>query len=338
MIRPLLFTLLTLLTVVAGACAASPSGHQYARNPAGQALLQHLDSIGVDVDRARALLADAVYQPKIVEAMRSPAEFTLTWKEYRPIFLGKKRIQGGVDFIREHQSIFNAVEQTYGVPPHVIAAIIGVETRYGDVIGDDRVLDALATLAFDYPPRSAFFTEELGHFIQLCVEENLNCRHEVGSYAGAMGWPQFIPSSYRAYAVDFNHNGSRDLWNEPGDIIASVANYLNENGWRTGERVALPASIADTDNLTDMRRSHTDAHYKWADLKRAGVQLGHPPAPSTPVGILQYEGAHGTEYWVGLPNFFVITTYNHSSLYAMAVHQLSREIATLRASQTETRP
>lgn len=335
MTRPLLPVLL-LLTV--SVCAAAGGNHQYARSAAGQALLQHLDSIGVDVERARALLADAVYQPEIVEAMRTPAESTLTWQEYRPIFLGDKRIRAGAAFIRKYQSIFDRVEQTYGVPAPIIAAIIGVETYYGNIIGDDRVLDALATLAFDYPPRSAFFTEELGHFIQLCVEENLDCRHEVGSYAGAMGWPQFIASSYRAYAVDFNHNGSRDLWNEPGDIIASVANYLNENGWRSGERVALAAKVSHTDKLARIERSRTKTHYSWAELAALGVQVAQPPTAATPVGLLQFEGAGGTEYWVGLPNFFVITTYNHSPLYAMAVYQLGREIAQLRATQDGESP
>lgn len=323
MIRLLLPALL--LTLSFGAAASS--NHQYARSPAGQSLLQQLDGIGVDVERARALLAAAVYQPQIVEAMRSPAESTLTWKSYRPIFLGAKRIQAGADFIREHQSIFDRVREIYGVPAHVIAAIIGVETFYGGIVGDDRVLDALATLAFDYPPRSAFFTEELGHFIQLCVEENLDCRHEVGSYAGAMGWPQFIPSSYRAYAVDFNHNGSRDLWNEPGDIIASVANYLHENGWHSGKRVALAAKIANTNELAKIKRSDIKPHYRWRELAALGVRVGQPPTADTPVGLLQLAGAEGTEYWVGLPNFFVITTYNHSPLYAMAVHQLGRAIA-----------
>src|SRR5699024_1476283 len=219
--------------------------------------LQQLDEAGVDSARARALLADAVYQPQIVEAMRSPAEFTMTWKKYRRIFLGAKRVRAGAKFIREHQAIFDRVQQRYGVPAHIIAAILGVETRYGHVLGDNRVLDALATLAFDYPPRADFFASELRHFIRLCVEEQLDCRHETGSYAGAMGWPQFMPSSYRAYAVDFNHNGRRDLWNEPADIIASIANYLSENGWHAGKRVALAARTGPGTALDDIKRSTT---------------------------------------------------------------------------------
>lgn len=331
MTRLLLFIL---FATSAGGCIAANGNHHYAKSPAGQALLEHLEGIGVDVDRARALLADAVYQPEIVAAMRSPAESVLTWAEYRPIFLGRARIRGGAAFIAKYRPIFKAVEQEYGVPAHVIAAIIGVETRYGEIIGDHRVLDALATLAFDYPPRSDFFTQQLAHFIQLCVEENLDCREEVGSYAGAMGWPQFIPSSYRAYAVDFNHNGSRDLWDEPGDIIASVANYLDENGWHTGGRVALPATVTDEAAISNLQRSHTEAHYDWADLKQAGIRVANPPAASANAGLLEYQDANGTQYWVGLHNFFVITDYNHSPLYAMAVHQLSREIKALRNGTT----
>src|SRR5699024_9158047 len=266
------------------------------QDPAAQTLLQQLAGEGVDVDAARALLRAARYQPKIVAAMRSPAESTMTWARYGPIFLDDKRIQNGATFITRHADIFAAVENAYGVPEHVISAIIGVETRYGAVLGKHRVLDALATLAFDYPPRAKFFSSELGHFIQLCVEEQLDCRHESGSYAGAMGLPQFMPSSYRAYAVDFNNNGRRDLWNEPHDIIASVANYLRENGWRPGMRVALPATITDHGALAGLQRSTTKPHYSWADLHAAGIRVDHPPAPDTRVGLLEYDGKQGKEY------------------------------------------
>src|SRR5699024_10566895 len=266
-------------------------------------------------------------KPAIIDAMRRPAESTLTWKQYRPIFLDNKRIVRGAAFIERYQSIFDDVERQYGVPAHVIAAIIGVETRYGRITGKYRVLDALATLAFDYIPRAEFFTSELTHFVRLCLEENLDCRTERGSYAGAMGWPQFMPSSYRNYAVDFNDNGSRDLWNEPGDIIASVANYLARNGWRDGERVALPATVSDGAALAAVPRSRISAKTDWEALRAAGIHIDHAPSAATAAGLLEYAGAEGTEYWVGLPNFFVITTYNHSPLYAMAVHQLSQAIA-----------
>ena len=328
MTRYLLFALLVLTTSV---CSAAPDSHQYDQSTAGQALVEQLAKHGVDADAAQALLADAVYQPKIVAAMRSPAESTLNWKKYRRIFLDHKRIRNGAAFIAEHQSIFDAAEKRYGVPAPIIAAIIGVETRYGRVVGSHRVLDALATLAFDYPPRAQFFTKQLGRFIQLCLAEHLHCRDEKGSYAGAMGWPQFIPTSYEAYAVDFNNNGSRDLWNEPADIIGSVANYLSKNGWQRGDAVALRATVANRSILGQFKRSRTQTRYQWSDLAASGIRIARPPAADTAVGLVEFDGAEGAEYWVGLPNFFVITTYNRSPLYAMAVYQLSREIAALHA-------
>ncbi len=339
MIRFLLFFALCVVTLSVYAATDEPRGN-YAERPAGQAFLESLEQTeGVDMDQARALLADAEFQPDIVAAMRRPAEKTLTWKSYRPIFLGAERSRKGAEFIAEHAAIFDAVEREYGVPPHVIAAIIGVETRYGDVIGDDRVLDALATLAFDYPERSDYFTRELANFIQLCVEEDLACEREVGSYAGAMGWPQFMPSSYRAYAVDFNDNGKRDLWQEPADVIASVANYLAVHGWKADHPVTRRAWVAqDSQPLTGIERSTLDPHYDWNTLQQAGLRVDDPPAVDTRVGLLQLEGADGTEFWLGLPNFFVITTYNHSPLYAMAVYQLSQEIAAARAGQPKTSP
>lgn len=329
------FLLFALLALSAATCAATTGNHPYDQSAAGQALIRQLVQHGVDAEQAKSLLADAVYQPKIVAAMRSPAESTLTWKRYRRIFLDQKRIRGGAVFIAKHQKIFDAAEKTYGVPAPIIAAIIGVETRYGGVVGTYRVLDALATLAFDYPPRAKFFTKQLGRFIQLCLAEHLDCRNEVGSYAGAMGWPQFIPTSYQAYAVDFNHNGSRDLWNEPADIIGSVANYLHKNGWQRGGTIAMPATVTKSAALTNVKRSRTKTRYHWADLADAGIRISNPPATDTAVGLLEYKGARGTEYWVGLPNFFVITTYNRSPLYAMAVYQLSREIAALHGSQAQ---
>ncbi len=339
MIRLLSFFALCLAATNVYAVAGEQDTN-YAERPAGQAFLKSLaQTEGVDMDRARALLAEAEFQPEIVAAMRRPAEKTLTWKGYRPIFLDAERSRKGAEFIATHAPIFAAVEREYGVPPHIIAAIIGVETRYGEVIGDDRVLDALATLAFDYPERSDYFTRELANFIQLCVEEDLACEREVGSYAGAMGWPQFMPSSYRAYAVDFNDNGKRDLWQEPADVIASVANYLAVHGWKADRPVTLPAWIADGSKpLNGIERSTLDPHYDWQTLLQAGLRVEDPPAAGTRAGLLQFEGADGTEYWLGLPNFFVITTYNHSPLYAMAVYQLSQEIAARRAEQPKTSP
>ena len=189
------------------------------------------------------------------------------------------------------------------------------------------MLDALATLGFDYPERSAYFMRELEGFIQLCVEEELACDKEIGSYAGAMGLPQFMPSSYRAYAVDGNDNGKRDLWEEPADIIHSVANYLAENGWQRGAPIAQPATLARPDLIEDITPSTRHTKYRWGELARMGVSAEDSPTQDTQVGLLSFVGPHDQpEYWIAEHNFFVITTYNTSPLYAMAVYQLGRMI------------
>ncbi|ERJ17968.1 peptidoglycan lytic transglycosylase [Salinisphaera shabanensis T35B1] len=320
-------SLLALALTCVPMIATAATGN-YAERPEGKALLERLQKTdGVDIDAARALLEDAEYQPKIVATMRKPAERTLTWADYRPIFLQAERARKGAAYIEEHRALFDGAEVEYGVPANIIAAIIGVETKYGAFIGRDRVLDALATLGFDYPERADYFIKELENFVVLCVEEDLACDREIGSYAGAMGLPQFMPSSYRAYAVDGNDNGKRDLWEEPADIIYSVANYLAEHGWQRDARVALPAWIGDGENLDAIERSSRKPAYRWDALDRLGVRVDDPPPNDAQVGLLQFEGAHGTEYWLGLNNFFVITTYNHSPLYAMAVYQLGQEIA-----------
>lgn len=310
----------------------------YEERSEARALVERLAVKGVDRAWALRIIADAEYQDHIVEAMDRPAERVLAWYEYRRIFLKPTRIEGGADFIRKHEAVFEQVERAYGVPRALIAAIIGVETRYGGYIGKDRVLDALATLGFDYPSRSEFFTSELEHFLLLSREEGIDPLTAVGSYAGAMGLPQFIASSYRAYAVDFNKNGKRDLWNEPGDIIASVANYFTEHGWEYGSAVAIPATVADEDLVDDLERSKRKTHYPFKTLARSGVVPKAPIDGETRVGLVELEAENGPEFWVGLNNFFVITSYNHSTLYAMAVYQLSQAIeASYQSAKTAQR-
>lgn len=282
---------------------------------------------GFAPERIRALLAGAEKRPHILETMRRPAERVLPWYRYRRIFLGEDRIAGGADFMREHRALLDRAEDEYGVSAAVIAAIVGVETRYGAHVGNDRVLDALATLGFDYPKRARFFLGELEQFFILCHREGVDCADARGSYAGAMGWPQFIPSSYRAYAVDFDGDDRRDLWDSPADVIGSVANYLAEHGWRAGEPVALPLEGTAPDGL---ERSRRETRHRYRDLAAAGLTAcpaAAAPAPDTEVGLVELEGEGGPEYWAGLNNFFVITSYNHSRMYAMAVYQLSRAIA-----------
>lgn len=298
---------------------------QYSERPEALAMIERLErDHGFAPERIRALLAEAEQKPRILEAMRRPAEKVLPWHRYRRIFLGDKRIAGGAAFMREHRALLDRAEREYGVSAEVITAIIGVETLYGANVGNDRVLDALATLGFDYPERARFFLGELEEFFILCHDEGVDCASAKGSYAGAMGWPQFIASSYRAYAVDFDGDGKRDLWGSPADVIGSVANYLAKHGWRAGEAVALPL---DGGEPGDLERSRRETRYRYRDLVAEGLTVENSLlAPDTEVGLVELEGENGPEFWAGLNNFFVITSYNHSRLYAMAVYQLSRAI------------
>ncbi|HET7314252.1 lytic murein transglycosylase B [Salinisphaera sp.] len=316
------------LFTAAGAALAEDAPHgDYADSAAGKKLIDRLYR-DQDIPKAttRRLLNEAEYKPEIVAKMRKPAEKTLTWAEYRPIFVQRERARQGADYIDAHRELFEKAQAKYGVPAYMIAAILGVETRYGRYIGDDRVLDALATLAFDYPERSTYFTKELGEFITLCVGEELDCTHDVGSYAGAMGLGQFMPSSYAYYAVDGNGNGQRDLWHEPADIIDSIANYLAKNGWQRGQPIAQPAELADPEAIDDIHIDTRKPRYSWGELKAKGVRVADSPTTDTRVGLLEFTGPHGPEYWIAEHNFFVIMTYNTSPLYAMAVYQLGREI------------
>ena len=268
---------------------------------------------------------EAKRREDILELMRKPAEKRLKWYEYRKIFLTPSRIEGGVDFWQDNADILAKAEATFGVDPQVIVAIIGVETRYGSSTGRHRVLDALSTLAFDYPPRSEFFTGELEHFLILAREEDIDIVETTGSYAGAMGYGQFIPSSYRAYAVDFDNDGKRDLWNNKRDIIGSVANYFKQHGWKTGTPVAVRAKVEG-----DAYQAILDLGYKPNTVLDAMRHDGITPLKPMPddlvAALLRFEQKNGPEYWLGFNNFYTITRYNHSPLYAMAVYQLSEEI------------
>jgi membrane-bound lytic murein transglycosylase B len=282
---------------------------------------------GLDPETVGSILALARIQPPIIEAISRPAERVRPWHEYRKIFMTQERIDAGVAFWHEHRERIGRVAEETGVPPEILVGIIGVETFYGRIVGRYRVLDALATLAFEYPPRSAFFARELEQFLLLTREQGLEIEAPVGSYAGAMGIPQFIPSSYRAYAVDGDGDGRVDLWNSMDDILASVANYFRAHGWRAGEPVVAPAVPGSSDPapLADQGlNAGSTAGALWA----AGIGLAGP-APQDPraaAGLFVLEHEEGPRYWAGFHNFYVITRYNRSLMYALAVHQLGAAI------------
>jgi len=265
----------------------------------------------------------------ILKRISSPAE-GLPWYKYRKIFMTEARINGGVKFWRENEPALTAVEQQTGVPAEIIIAIIGVETLYGQKTGNYRVIDALSTLAFAYPPRSKFFLGELESYLLLCRDEGIKPLEPVGSYAGAMGMPQFMPSSFRAYATDFDNDSHRDIWHNNGDVIASVANYFVKHQWQTGQAIAIPVSATGESYKTALTRD-LKPDLRLAELESLNLKISRPLPLSTKVKLLAFEQEPfgqkpGEELWAGLDNFYVITRYNHSPLYAMAVYQLSQSI------------
>lgn len=272
------------------------------------------------------VLAAAERRQDIIDLMRRPAERRLNWHEYRKIFLDEQRIAGGVEFWQQNQATLERAEKEYGVAPEVIVAIIGVETRYGRVTGRHRVVDALMTLAFDYPPRASFFRKELTQFLLLAREEGKNPTSLTGSYAGAMGFGQFIPSSYRNYAVDFDRDGVRDIWQNRTDAIGSIANYFSRHGWRGAAQVTLPVQLkAETEQLLDIANQSLKPTHSIAEMAEMGVIVDGLD-PEARVLLLRLLGGDKPEYWLGFDDFYVITRYNHSRLYAMAVYQLGQEI------------
>lgn len=269
-----------------------------------------------------AILAEAKQQQSIIDAISRPAEHVLTWADYRKIFIEQKRLDKGVEFWQQHKAIFAEVEREYQVPAQMIVAIIGVETRYGRITGNYRVLDALMTLGFDYPKRGKFFRKQLKEFLLLAKEQNLPVNELKGSYAGAMGYGQFIPSSYRAYAVDFDGDNVADIWSNPKDAIASVANYFAKHKWRYGDLVAVKLAPQKIDK--SLISKSLKPHHTVQTLRSKGLKIPTEIADTATVTLMQHQGPEGVEYWLGFHNFYVITRYNHSSMYALAAWQLSQ--------------
>lgn len=320
--------ILALMLGAAGPLAALPLDEH---PPLRELVSTLVQEDGFEQDALEQLFAQAEFKQSIIDAITRPAE-KMPWSRYRPIFLTEQRIDGGVAFWRQHADLLARAQAEHGVPAAVITAIIGVETRYGAVTGSYRALDALTTLAVAGLSRSAFFGHELRQLLLLGREERIDPSTVTGSYAGALGLPQFIPSSYRAYAVDFDQDGRRDLLGSPADAIGSVANYLRRHGWQPGQPISVPATVsAEAAELADAGLKPV---LTVQELRARGIGDALPDGTaSLKAALIRLDGQQGDEYHLGFDNFYAITRYNHSALYAMAVTQLAAAIGERQAAQ-----
>lgn len=337
-LKALLFAIVALFAAVAHADGGDTGTSHYADRPEAKAMIQDLEKKGFNGDHIRALLADAKRQDAILKAIARPAEKTLNWAQYRRIFVQADRVADGVDFARAHAKALARAKKVYGVPPSIILAILGVETRYGQREGSYRALDALATLGFDYAPRGAFFRKQLEALFEMEKQAHINPATITSSYAGALGYPQFIPTSYQAYAVDFNGDGKIDLVHSAADAIGSVANYFHQHGWQPGLPVAARAHVSG-DGYQALTTKGYEPSFTLAQARKSGVvavscrnarlssEFCFDLPGDTPVALLDLDGDEGHEFWLVTRNFYVITRYNHSDLYAMAVTQLASHLA-----------
>jgi membrane-bound lytic murein transglycosylase B len=315
--------LLAAMTALAGATSGTPS---FADDPAVIAFAQDLEQRqGFKADELVSLFAQARPNATVLKLIQPPASpLQRSWERYRPRFLNERRIEGGVRFWQENEGQLVKATALYGVPPEIIVAIIGVETEYGRNMGGFRVFEALSTLAFNYPPRAEFFRTELEQFLLLARENGLDPLAVKGSFAGAIGIPQFMPGSQRRYAVDFDGDQRIDLGNSVDDAIGSVARFLEQHGWQAGQPIAVPA-ITSVTPAAELIHAGIRPSLKVADLADKGIRASIDPQATAALIDLVSPG-RATEYWLGFENFYVITRYNRSSFYAMSVFQLAEEI------------
>ena len=308
------------------AVAALGAAGDYAARPE---VLEYVDELveahGFDRYWLRGVFVTASRNDDVIARISKPAEKALKWHEYRRIFLTEKRIQGGADFWREHADVLEQAAAKFDVRAEIIVAIIGVETFYGRIKGSFPVMDALATLAFDYPRRAKFFKGQLTEFLLLVREEAADPFAFNGSYAGAMGYGQFIPSSYRSFAVDFDGDGKRDIWRNIPDAVGSVANYFARHDWRNDAAVAVRVELDDP-ALDALANKGLDLEHTVGELRRRGVSGADAIAADAKAALYRMEQEDGVEYWLALHDFHVITRYNRSAMYALAVLQLSEAI------------
>ena len=290
---------------------------------------------GFDEQYVASIFNQISYLPQLIENISKPAEKTKTWEEYRSIFITPKRIAAGILFSNQHKELLARVENETGVPKNILLGILGVETSFGRIQGNYRVIDSLYTLVAGYPPRSDFFKKQLIHLFYLSREQNLPIESIKGSYAGAMGAPQFIPSSYRDFAIDGNSDGKIDLFNSWDDVLMSIGNYLEKNGWRSNENILSEASLAhdvtDAKNgtlndLSDYFSKAIKPNHSIEELKNAGFIFSTSLPNNSRAQPIYLEGASKEKSFIGFHNFYVITTYNRNVMYALAVYQLGESI------------
>ena len=314
------------LAVVASLLIPHAASGDYTSHPDMEGYLAEVTGRhGFSRDWLTNVFAGATRKDAIIEAISRPAEKAKPWHEYRGIFITDARIDAGADFWREHADAIARASAQYGIAGEVIVAIIGVETYYGRYLGSYRVIDALSTLAFDYPRRASFFRSELTQYLLLVREEGRDPFDAMGSYAGAMGYGQFIPSSYRNYAVDFDGDGRRDIWTNKTDAIGSVANYFATHGWRGEGPAVVPVALGDP-AAADMVNSGFDFRHTVADFRERGVSGTDGLPAGAEAALYRMQAVDGDEYWLGLHDFYVVTRYNRSAMYALAVLQLAGEI------------
>ena len=286
-------------------------------------------------DRAamESLFAEGEYLERNVESLANPAERTQAYHQYRPMFITDAMIENGQRFMVEQATWLAKAEAQTGVPPEVISAIIGVETRYGGFLGQHRTFDALGTLAVTEGRRANYFQRELINFMGISRDQGFSPRSVNGSYAGAMGYPQFMPSSYLAYAVDLDEDGDIDIWNDPIDAIGSVANYLGEHGWRRGQLVATRAHVSG--DYQNVKMNSFDRDQDLVDVRRHGWEPIEALSDDAQVHPIRLDGDQGAEFWLGYRNFWIISRYNRSIVYTMAVYQLSQELSVVEQERAQ---
>lgn len=328
----------TALAVWLAAAGLGPAfgQHTYAERTDVQAFMDDVaQRHGLAREQLQAWFSRASFQPAVIRAILPPASLKQrSWRIYRSRYLDSVRIAGGLRFWSENEASLAAAEQRWGVPAAITVAIIGVETVYGRITGDFETFSTLATLAFDYPPRADLFRRELEELLLLARERAVSPFSFTGSYAGALGIPQFLPSTYRLYGSKLDGDGSADLFASERDAIASVANFLHKHGWKAGEPVAVPAVVHGSDHLA-LADGKVEPRFSPDDLRAHGVapRTPVPALPSTLVDLVT--PGRPTEYWLGFPNFYVLTRYNRSSFYAMAVHQLAERLNAARTASTQ---